>query len=53
MKDIQLDQEQKIEINTTEILTKYKSIDDRKLFCFEKNLWKPEILNCEIFKNKI
>ena len=42
MQDIEIEQEQKIEINATEILSKYKSIDDRKLFCFERNWWHPD-----------
>ena len=34
MQDIEIEQEQKIEINATKILSKYKSINNRKLFCF-------------------
>lgn len=42
MQDIEIEQDQKIEINATEILSKYKSIEDRKLFCFERNWWHPD-----------
>ena len=39
---IELENEDKIEINASEIIAKYKSSEDRKLFCFERNWWHPD-----------
>lgn len=36
-KQIEIENEEKIEINASEIISKYKSAVSRKLFCFEKN----------------
>ena len=41
MEQIEIEDNQKIEINASEIISKYKNIEDRKLFCFEKNWWHP------------
>ena len=42
MEQIEIENEQKVEINASEIISKYKNIVDRKLFCFEKNWWHPD-----------
>ena len=41
IEQIEVEDDQKIEINASEIISKYKNIEDRKLFCFEKNWWHP------------
>lgn len=42
MEAIDIEQEQKIEVNATEIIAKYKNIEDKKMFCFKKNWWHPD-----------
>lgn len=41
MEQIDIEDNQKVEINASEIISKYKNVEDRKLFCYEKNWWHP------------